>query len=207
MRTHLPTLSTILMVAVMAAWLGGGVPPAAAKKPPAPVPETEQTQCWDAVGTPIPCAGTGQDGAIQAGVPVPTPRFTDHHDGTVTDNLTGLIWLQQADCFGSEAWTNALNAANTLASGACGLTDGSQAGTWRLPNIRELFSLIDFGAAFPALPAGHPFAGVQSNFYWSSTTRGDFPGDVWIVDLSDGLIGDGSKGRTTSLVWPVRGGL
>ncbi len=40
----------------------------------------------------------GDDGDIQAGVPFPTPRFRDNQDGTVTDNLTGLIWLREANC-------------------------------------------------------------------------------------------------------------
>ena len=57
-------------------------------------------------------------------------------------------------------WQEALDAANTLASGSCGLSDGSMAGDWRLPNVNELRSLIDWGNFSPALPAGHPFSGV-----------------------------------------------
>ena len=108
---------------------------------PMRVAEDRPDGCWDAL-EPIDCAGTGQDGEYQAGVSV-DPRFTDNGDGTVTDNLTGLIWLKDADCFGSRNWTNALSDANTLADGSCGLTDGSVAGDWRLPNVRELQSLID----------------------------------------------------------------
>ena len=43
---------------------------------------TGQTVCWDASGTAIACAGTGQDGLYQAGVSV-SPRFTDNANGTV----------------------------------------------------------------------------------------------------------------------------
>src|SRR5882724_3408899 len=118
----------------------------------APVPQTGQTQCWDSAGVPIPCDGTGQDGDVQAGVPWPTPRFTDNLDGTVTDNLTGLIWLQHANCFGIQTWTNALSAANTLhdtgtpdTTDDCGLSDGSKPGDWYLPNVKQLYSLIDSG--------------------------------------------------------------
>lgn len=50
------------------------------------VPKTGQTTCYDANGSVIPCAGTGQDGDIQAGVAWPDPRFTDNGNGTVTDN-------------------------------------------------------------------------------------------------------------------------
>jgi hypothetical protein len=70
----------------------------------------------------------------------------------VTDNMTGLIWLANANCFGLQTWPNAMAAANTLASGACSLTDGSVAGAWRLPNVREQQSLVDYNYFFPAVP-------------------------------------------------------
>ena len=74
------------------------------------LPQTGQTTCWDKNGNVIPCAGTGQDGDIQAGVAWPNPRFTDNGDGTVTDNLTGLMWTQNANpagkiCSGSRRLT------------------------------------------------------------------------------------------------------
>ena len=116
------------------------------------------------------------------------PRFTDNADGTVKDNLTGLIWLKDAGCLGYQTWTEALSNSNTLASGACGLTDGSVAGAWRLPNFKELQSLIDFGQYVPALPVGHPFSGVQSDTYWSSTTGAYLPDLAWIVSLYDGEV-------------------
>jgi hypothetical protein len=168
------------------------------------VPKTGQTGCWDASGNPIDCAGTGQDGEYQAGVSV-DPRFTDNGDGTVTDNLTGLIWLQDADCFGKRDWTNALSDANTLADGLCGLADDSVAGDWRLPNVRELHSLIDFGEYIPALPSGHPFSGVQSSYYWSSTAHANYPNAAWRVGLSYGFV-DGGNMSYPHYVWPVRGG-
>ena len=61
-------------------------------------PKTGQTLCYDSLGAVVPCAGTGQDGEIKAGVAWPSPRFTDNSNGTVTDNLTGLIWLKNANC-------------------------------------------------------------------------------------------------------------
>jgi len=76
-------------------------------KPTHGLPATGQTGCWDSSGGSITCADTGQDGDIQAGVALPDPRFTDNGDGTVTDNLTGLIWLINANCFGEQTWTQA----------------------------------------------------------------------------------------------------
>jgi hypothetical protein len=171
---------------------------------PSPVPETGQTECWDEIGNPIDCAGTGQDGEYQSGVSV-DPRFTDNGDGTVTDNLTGLIWLQDANCFGSKAWSDALTDADTLANGYCGLMDGSEAGYWRLPNIRELYSVIDFGQSRPALPPGHPFFGVQDGYYWSSTTTAPYPSNAFLVRLGYGYGSSMSK-AITFRVWPVRDG-
>ena len=59
---------------------------------PAPVPKTGQTACYDEDSIPRDCAGTSEDGEHQRGVVWPIPRFTDHEDGTATDNLTGLMW-------------------------------------------------------------------------------------------------------------------
>jgi len=171
----------------------------------AAVGKTGQTACWNATGAPISCALTGQDGALQKGVSV-SPRFTDNANGTVKDNLTGLIWLKNASCFGLQTWTNALSNANTLASGACGLTDGSVARDWRLPNAKELQSLIDFGQFNPALPSGHPFSGVQFDGYWSSTPSGTNTSNAWTVTFYNGSVySDTDKGQAR-YVWSVRGG-
>jgi len=164
------------------------------------VPQTGQTAT-----EPLNPAPAGSDGALQRGVAWPSPRFTDNGDGTVTDNLTGLIWLKNANCFDLRNWATALTDANGLASGSCGLTDGSSAGDWRLPNVRELQSLIDYGRFGPALPAGHPFTGVQANNYWSSSTGAQFTIFAWSVDLFDGIAFAGDK-VGAGYVWPVRGG-
>ena len=85
---------------------------------------------------------TGDDGDLQKGAAWPDPRFTDNNDGTVTDKLTGLVWLKDASCIGKKGWPDALAASNSLASGLCGLSDNSKAGEWRMPNINELNSLV-----------------------------------------------------------------
>jgi hypothetical protein len=176
--------------------------------------KTRQTTCHDASFNVIACAGTGQDGELQKGVAWPNPRFTDNSNGTVTDNLTGLIWLKNANCFGLRNWGAALGDANGLASGTCGLTDGSIAGQWRLPNVRELQSIVHYGFFNPAVPntagtakwtAGDPFTGVQSNFYWTSTTTAGWTETAWSVNLVFGTMYNDGK-ALTEYVWPVRGG-
>jgi hypothetical protein len=119
--------------------------------------------------------------------------------------MTGLIWLKDANCFGQKTWTQALSDCNGLASGSCGLTDGSQAGDWRLPNIKELFSLIDFSIYSPALPSGHPFTGVQFIYYWSSTTNANDNYEyAWIVSIYSGNVTGANKPTDNHDVWPVR---
>lgn len=182
----------------------------------APVPKTGQTTSY----------ATGDDGQLKKGVTSPNPRFTDNGDGTVKDNLTGLLWLKNANCtifnkgdigFQNErSWNSALGAANSLRSGYCGLTDGSSPGDWRLPNIRELQSLIHYGFENPAVPntagtgqwtAGDPFVGMQSSaYYWSSTTYISQSDGVWMVHTYDGYVDWRRVKNDDYYVWPVRGG-
>jgi hypothetical protein len=152
---------------------------------------------------------------LKMGVAWPIPRFKDNGNGTVTDNLTGLIWLKDANCRntvgginksdGYLTWAEALTWSNNLAIGACGLTDGSKAGDWRLPNITELESLVDIRKYSPTLPAGHPFSNVEANRYWSSSSYASGTDGAWSVNLDDGyMIGDDKK--YYSYVWAVRSG-
>ncbi len=179
--------------------IGGG-----AKRNYAPVPKTGQTTSY----------ADRDDGALQKGVAWPTPRFTDNQNGTVTDNLTGLIWMKNANAFGAKTWNTALTTANTLASGSGGLTDGSVAGDWRLPNLRELQSLIDYAFFDAALPntlgtgkwvEGDPFQGVQSDYYWSSSTYEGYTPVAWHVYFLDGLVTLDAKSGA-NYVWCVRAG-
>jgi len=179
---------------------------------PAPVPQTGQTQCWDTDGNQIGCTGTGQDGEFQAGVALPSPRFRDNGDGTVTDNGTGLIWLTDGTCLGFQEWDTAFAVVNVLADGnlACGLTDHSVAGDWRLPNRNELTSLLDLGTFGPALPSGHPFVNYGGNptggsGTLTSTTLASNPARVWMVSLGDGLVFVSFKTAAGSFITAVRG--
>lgn len=145
------------------------------------------------------------DGLLQKGADWPVPRFTDNGNGTVTDNLTGLVWLKDANCFGTRNWVNALLNINILASGSYGLSDGSQARDWRLPNIAELLSLVDISCYNPVLPAPNPFYNIQSIYYWSSSTCASITRNAWIVDMGYGSVESVDKNHDL-YVWPVRGG-
>ena len=161
-----------------------------------PVEKTGQTETY----------ATGDDGDLEKGLAWPNPRFTDNADGTVTDNLTGLIWLKNANCFGPKYWYDALVDSNSLADGNCGLTDESVAGDWRLPNTKELQSLIDHGQYNPALSSSYPFTGVQSSeTYWTSTSCSYNQNSACVVDLYSGDMSTMGLKGFNYYVWPVRG--
>ena len=149
---------------------------------------------------------TGDDGDLEKGVAWPNPRFTDNGDGTVTDNLTGLIWLKNANCFSERMWSEALSDCNGLERGECGLTDGSNAGDWRLPNYKELISLIDAEYIYPALPPGHPFIGGASYWYWTSTSDMNYGGLLALRILFAWCQMEPDNKNSLNYVWPVRGG-
>lgn len=197
----LAALTTILTIAA----------PAVHAAPVARLPRTGQTTCWDTSGTVVTCTGTGQDGDKLQGVTLPDPRFTDSGNGTIRDNLTGLVWLKNANCFGYKPWTTAVGKAKTLASGACGLTDGSKAGDWRLPNRRELLSLLNrqqgnsitYLGSFGFSAIQQPIA--DDDLYWTSTTSAEDTTLAWVVNFSNSSVGYGSK-TYIGYIWPVRDG-
>ena len=185
-------------------------------------PKTGQNICYDpnagyAAMACASCAGdcSGQDGQLRTGAGEVSPRFKDNSNGTITDNLTGLIWLKNANCFSVLIWTDALFSANDLANGACGLSDGSNAGDWRLPSREVLKSLTHSAFTSPALSgtsgtvkwtgAAGEFSGVQSGYYWSSTTYAGNTTFAWYVSLNAGYVNTLNK-AITIYVWPVRGG-
>lgn len=150
------------------------------------------------------------------GAAAPNPRFTDNNNGTVTDNLTGLIWLQNANVAGARNWVEALADVENLNKD--GVMNGVNAGDkssggahqkdWRLPNRNELASLTDSSNNNPALPSGYSgfFHGVQPGGYWSGDTLKGGIAYAWIVNLSDLGILDTANKAETCYVWPVRAG-
>ena len=140
------------------------------------------------------------------------PRFTDMADGTIRDNDTGLLWLKNANCFGSMDWWDALEAADLLAAPDCGLSDGSVAGDWRLPTKAEWEAFYSTVYDNPALvntignaqwSEGDAFTGVQSVHYcWSSTEYDS--NTAWSADMYDGDMQWYAKVCYGVYVWPVR---
>lgn len=160
---------------------------------------TGQHLCFDTAGRPVNCAGTGQDGEFRSGLPWPKPRFDLLNESLVLDRLTGLFWPRVASLGDFPmSWTEALAAVKLMnQENALGHAD------WRLPNRRELSSLISYSHHRPALPEGHPFT-VSQTWYWTSTTTAIAPDCAWRVHLEGGRMFYGDKARD-AMVWPVRG--
>jgi len=119
---------------------------------------------------------------------------------TVEDRTTGLVWSRSANPAGWPLfWDEALEyVAGLNREGHLSSCD------WRLPNRRELFSLVDYAQANPALPPGHPFTQVELAWYWSATPYAANPAYAWYVHTEGGRMFYGDKGRSY-YVWPVRG--
>jgi len=150
----------------------------------------------------------GDDGDLQEGFSWPNPRFGPSSSPQIADILTGLIWLRDAgtptdgSCTGGlRTWQEALDYIACLnSSNYAGSSD------WRLPNRKELFSLIDRSQLSPALPSNHHFSNVQpSSYYWTSTTYAYGINSAWVIDTRDGDVGPRDK-TSIAYVWPVRGG-
>ena len=146
------------------------------------------------------------------GVTWPSPRLVDNGDGTVTDHLTGLMWLKDASCLGTANWATALTTVADfnlqMPSGSYACTDYTQGtyGDWRLPNRKEVFSLIDNDSTRPALPALHPFANVAPfAAFATSTTRAALVTAFWRTDtwIFSGIAPQSKLGSSYRML-PVR---
>lgn len=122
-------------------------------------------------------------------------------DACVHDAYTGLAWSIDANpAKHLFSWQEALSATHDFNHKKLG---GFK--DWRLPNIRELESIVDLRSHSPAFPAGHPFINVQEA-YWSSTTSVYEPRYAWTLYCRDGIVGVGFKPQKEFYTWPVRGG-
>ena len=152
------------------------------------LPATNQTMCHDAAGAKVSCGSLtcpGQDGAYRLGCPMGA-RFVDEGDGTVLDTCTGLLWQKTPGKQGA-TWCDALAYCEGLS--LAGHDD------WRLPNVRELHSLVDYGRDAPPLdPVFNTLPGAHSG-YWASTTLANDDRLAWHVAFGRG----GAAGLATPL--------
>jgi hypothetical protein len=188
------------------------------------IPATGQTTCWDGSGQVVPCAGTGYDGDIRAGSPL---AYRDNGDGTITDLNTGLMWEKKDDnnVGGIHDKDTTYTWEQAFTVHVAGLNGTSFAGhsDWRLPNYKELVSILSFEKENPAVNPVFDTECVGGcdvstcsctawsvtdplSYYWSSTTRPGVRSEAWAVNFAPG---DPTRRTKTLLhhVRAVRGGL
>ena len=128
------------------------------------------------------------------------PSYTDNGDGTITDNRTGLMWVKDGNSEGCNnggylTWEQALTFCEGLSY--AGYSD------WRLPNVRELESIVDAGERLPAINTTY-FPNTMSSYYWTSTTYVPNTSFAWVVYFYNGYVYFGYK-TYNYYVRPVRG--
>lgn len=189
-KTSKKTCTAFIVGMCAAVWLILSGCPAAEDPLPYPLdlPKTGQTTVHEA----------GDDGDLRKGVAWPSPRFSDNEDGTVTDLLTGLMWTQDGDASTYIDWEPALTYCNNL--------DHAGYDDWRLPNIKELQSLVNFEYEYTSTWLNSVgFVDIRTNDeYWSGTTDGYDTSNAKIVDMgSDVVIQQYSK-TSSAYVLAVR---
>jgi len=128
-------------------------------------------------------------------------HFTDNGDGTITDNATGLVWASDGN--GAGCNSGATLTWNSAIDWAEGLTFASET-DWRLPNVKELISIIDYGSFEPAIDTTF-FPNTKLDVYWSSTTYASFTDGAYRVDFNYGNL-DANIKTGSFYVRAVRGG-
>ena len=125
-------------------------------------------------------------------------RFLEQ-DEVVLDMNKGLMWTKNS-CLSDfpMTWSEALSFIKEL-----NYSKLYGYGDWKLPNRRELFSLMSHEAVNPSLPPGHPFINVFTGYYWTSTSCARLPDQAWYIHLGGARVFKGMK-YGSYMVWPVR---
>ena len=188
--------------------------------------KTGQTLC-DTTGAGVmgACPGTpaGQDGSLQKGT---TRSYTNNSDGTITDNVTSLMWENLCDQDPPGGTCPTAHDTDTTYSWVDAFTKVAAMNTanyaghndWRLPNVSELQSLADYGGdgvdaaidvkfrtGCTAPCSGTSCSCTQAGYYWTSTSYGPAPVNAWAVYFYDGRSYTNGKGGVF-YVRAVRGG-
>jgi len=156
--------------------------------------------------------------------------YVDCGNGTVTDNRTGLVWLQDADCYGTATWGRAMDLVAGLSdlpeslnedcqdlsdpndTCDCNLTDGSSPGEWRIPSIDEWHEMTAAAVAMGCVGDDGPSITSDDGLdCWSETDSftGIQPFPYWSASpySPDSLKGfakdldDGSADSWSATIW------
>ena len=145
------------------------------------------------------------DGYYEAGFPH-AARFVANGNNTVYDRATGLTWIADPIQLGG-IWGSGGNATqmtwNDAIDNCAALSHGGR-DDWRLPNMFELVTILNFSQSSPAIDES-VFPNTASAYYWTSTTRCNYTSQAWKITFS---LGYGYYDAKTDqqYVRPVRGG-
>ena len=181
------------------------------------VVDTGQSNCYNSSGSSVSCSNSGQDGAYNGN----QPSYTNNADGTITDNVSGLVWQQTPDTNGDGTINSADKLTQSSAVSYCSNLILANQSDWYLPDIKTMYSLINFSGedvsgvtssdtsgltpfidtnyfafAYGDTDAGERIIDMQyasSTLYVSTTMNGDET--MFGVNLADGRI----KGYGTSI--------
>ena len=113
--------------------------------------------------------------------------------------MTGLMWTKNASLLEFPmSWSEALNAIK-----AFNLSDLYGYHDWKLPNRKELFSLISHKTINPSIPTEHPFTNLFTGYYWTSSSCVRLPNQAWYIHFGGARVFKGMK-NGSYMIWPVR---
>ena len=127
----------------------------------------------------------------ESAVPSTTPagRFLVHSNGTVADTTTGLMWAQCAEGLSGSACADGTAAVYTWAEALIRARDSTHAGytDWRLPNVKELSSIVEERCHDPAINLA-VFPNTPGRAFWSASLGGFSSGSAWGVYFYYGSV-------------------
>lgn len=144
--------------------------------------------------------------AAQVEESTPSAEFVSFGDATVAHLKTGLVWKR---CAEGQAWTGTgCDGAATLMNWGAALqasvaASDDAASDWRVPNRKELESIVETCGHEPAINLAQ-FPNTPPQRFWTSTTFIDTPTSAWDVYFSDGYSGASSKTLSYNAVRLVR---
>lgn len=142
----------------------------------------------------------------------PSGQFFNPADGTVTDTQTGLMWKRCPEgqhwdksnnaCTGEALQLNWQQALEQASNTNAGIGEPLGYSDWRVPNIKELASLVERTCQQPTINL-NLFPDTQPTSYWTSSPSSVLADSIWILDFTDGLTHTSRK-NSLSLVRLVR---